>query len=177
MMRQKKSIRASQRKERDAKIRGIHASHRLAPGRCIVRNLRISPRKVRLVLDMVRSSPVDVAMSHLKFNPNGSSGYVLKGLMSAIANWQALNAVESLSETPLFIVEARAGEGVPLKRMRPASRGRGHPFLRRSSHVYLTVNRNVGDGERKELDLELRAVDAGTGTPVTVKGSRYRYSR
>lgn len=103
-------------------------------------NVPTSPRKMRLVADLVRGKRVGLALSILKFTPNHGAIRLEKLLLSAVANWQAKNPDSKLEEADLFIKTVMVNEGRMLKRLRPAPQGRGHRIRKRSNHVTLIVD-------------------------------------
>jgi len=94
-----------------------------------------SPRKMRLVTDMVRGMAVNRALDVLKFSSKEASRRVEKLLLSAIANWQAKNEGVRLEESNLYVQEVFVDSARMLKRLRPAPQGRGHRIRKRSNHV------------------------------------------
>lgn len=102
-------------------------------------NCPTSPRKMRLVADLVRGKKVEEALAILKFNTKEASNRVEKLLVSAIANWQAKNENSSIEEADLFVKEIRVDGGAMLKRLRPAPQGRAHRIRKRSNHVTLVL--------------------------------------
>ncbi|MAN26275.1 MULTISPECIES: 50S ribosomal protein L22 [Mesonia] len=102
-------------------------------------NCPTSPRKMRLVADLVRGEGVEKALQVLKFNNKEASGRLEKLLLSAIANWQMKNEDASLEDAELFIKEIRVDGGSMLKRLRPAPQGRAHRIRKRSNHVTLVL--------------------------------------
>ncbi len=105
-------------------------------------NCPTSPRKMRLVADLVRGAEVEKALAILRFNPKEASRRIEKLLLSAIANWQAKNEDANIEEADLFIKEIRVDSGRMLKRLRPAPQGRAHRIRKRSNHVTLVVGAN-----------------------------------
>ncbi len=105
-------------------------------------NCPTSPRKMRLVADLVRGEKVDKALSILKFNNKEASGRLEKLLLSAIANWQAKNEDADVESAELFVKEIKVDSGSMLKRLRPAPQGRAHRIRKRSNHVTLVVGAN-----------------------------------
>ncbi len=105
-------------------------------------NCPTSPRKMRLVADLVRGAEVEKALAILRFNPKEASRRLEKLLLSAIANWQAKNEDANIEEADLFIKEIRVDSGRMLKRLRPAPQGRAHRIRKRSNHVTLVVGAN-----------------------------------
>ena len=105
-------------------------------------NCPTSPRKMRLVADLVRGEKVEHALNILKFNSKEASGRLEKLLLSAIANWQSKNEDASIEEAELFVKEIRVDGGAMLKRLRPAPQGRAHRIRKRSNHVTIVVGAN-----------------------------------
>ena len=102
-------------------------------------NCPTSPRKMRLVADLVRGKDVEQALNILKFNSKEASKRLEKLLLSAIANWQAKNEDASVEDADLFVQEIRVDGGSMLKRLRPAPQGRAHRIRKRSNHVTMVV--------------------------------------
>ena len=103
----------------------------------IAKDVRVSPRKVKLVVDMVRGKSVDEALVMLKFVPSHAAEAVAKVIKSAAAN--AENNYEMLP-SELKIVEIFANEGHTFKRFRSQARGRVSPILKRSTHIVVSVS-------------------------------------
>ncbi|MGB5191118.1 50S ribosomal protein L22 [Robiginitalea sp.] len=102
-------------------------------------NCPTSPRKMRLVADLVRGEDVEKALAILKFNSKEASRRLEKLLLSAIANWQAKNEESDVENAELFVKEIRVDGGRMLKRLRPAPQGRAHRIRKRSNHVTLVL--------------------------------------
>lgn len=102
-------------------------------------NCPTSPRKIRIVADLVRGKDVEQALYILKFNSKEASRRLEKLLLSAISNWQAKNEDASVEEAELFVQEIRVDGGSMLKRLRPAPQGRAHRIRKRSNHVTMVV--------------------------------------
>jgi large subunit ribosomal protein L22 len=98
--------------------------------------VRISPRKVRLVTDMIVGRPVEEAAAILRFLPNAAARDVAKVLRSATAN--AENNF-NLTADELHVESAIANEGPTLKRIRPRAQGRAFQILKRTSHITVSV--------------------------------------
>jgi large subunit ribosomal protein L22 len=98
-----------------------------------------SPRKMRLVVDLIRGIEVNRALNILKFSPKEASRRVEKLLMSAIANWQGKNEGVRLEDSKLVVKTVFVDSGRMLKRLRPAPQGRGYRVRKRSNHVTLVV--------------------------------------
>ncbi len=105
-----------------------------------LKNVPTSPRKMRLVADLVRGKRVGVALSILKFTPNHPAIRLEKLVLSAVANWQAKNPDVKLEEADLFVKTIMVDEGRSLKRLRTAPQGRGHRIRKRSNHVTLVID-------------------------------------
>ena len=105
-------------------------------------NCSISPRKMRLVADLVRGKAVEKALGILKFNTKSASVYIEKLLMSALSNWQTKNENKDISDASLFIKEIRVDSAGMIKRLRPAPQGRAHRIRKRSNHVTLILGSN-----------------------------------
>ena len=109
-----------------------------------------SPRKMRLVTDMVRGMAVNRALDVLKFSSKEASRRVEKLLLSAIANWQAKNEGVRLEESNLYVQEVFVDSARMLKRLRPAPQGRGHRIRKRSNHVTIRLaSKNVVEENTK----------------------------
>jgi len=109
--------------------------------KAVAKDTGISPRKVRLLVDMVRGKKVDEALTMLRFTPTPTARVVAKVVKSAAAN--AENNFQ-MSPLDLKIVTIFADEARTLKRFRPRSRGRASPILKRSSHITVIVDEVEG---------------------------------
>lgn len=98
-----------------------------------------SPRKMRLVADLVRGQEVEKALAILRFSTKDASRKLEKLLLSAIANWQAKNEDADIENANLIVSEIRVDGGRSLKRLRPAPQGRAHRIRKRSNHVTLVL--------------------------------------
>jgi large subunit ribosomal protein L22 len=105
-----------------------------------LKNVPTSPRKMRLIADLVRGKRVGLALSILKYTPNHGSLKLEKLLLSAVANWQAKNPEEKIEDADLYVKTIFVDEGRMLKRLRPAPQGRAHRIRKRSNHVTLIVD-------------------------------------
>ncbi len=104
-----------------------------------------SPRKMRLVTDLIRGMEVNKALDILKFTEKEAAKRVEKLLLSAISNWQAKNEGIRIEDTSIFVKEVFVEQGKTLKRLRPAPQGRAHRIRKRSNHVTIildSVNNN-----------------------------------
>ncbi len=104
--------------------------------RAVLRYARISPRKVKIVNDLIRNKPVDEAMGILYNTPKAASELLIKLLGSAVAN--AENNF-GMSGDKLYISEIYANEGPTLKRIRPRAQGRAFRIMKRTSHITIVV--------------------------------------
>jgi len=103
-----------------------------------------SPRKMRLVADMIRGKRVDLALAMLRMSTKEAAGRLEKLLLSALANWQAKNSGSRIEDQELVVKQVNVDSGRQLKRLRPAPQGRGHRIRKRSNHITLVVdNKNI----------------------------------
>ena len=100
-------------------------------------NCPTSPRKMRLVADIIRGEDVDKALHILKFNPKEASMRLEKLLLSALANWEVKNEGARMEDNQLFVKKVTVDSGRMLKRVQPAPQGRAHRIRKRSNHVTL----------------------------------------
>lgn len=108
--------------------------------RAILRNVPTSPRKMRLVADMIRGQKVSKALALLKFQPQATSPVLHKVLLSAVANWQQLNEDAKLEDADLIVKTVFIDGGRMLKRLRPAPQGRAHRIRKRSNHITIVID-------------------------------------
>jgi large subunit ribosomal protein L22 len=120
-------------------------------------NCPTSPRKMRLIADMIRGKKVELALVMLKNSPQVSSDRLYTLLKSAIANWQAKNEGVRLEDSDLYISEISVDSGRVLKRIRTAPQGRAHRIKKRSNHVTLVVdsmNQPAQEVEEETVETE-----------------------
>lgn len=103
-------------------------------------NVPTSPRKMRLVADVIRGEDVLKALNMLKFMPQDAARRLEKLLLSAIANWQAKNEEQNADEAALIVREIYVDSARMLKRLRPAPQGRAHRIRKRSNHVTIILD-------------------------------------
>lgn len=103
-------------------------------------NCPTSPRKMRLIADLVRGMDVEKALSVMKFSDKEAAGRVHKLLLSAMANWQAKNEGQRIEDSNLFIKEINVDGGRMLKRIHTAPQGRAHRVRKRSNHVTMIID-------------------------------------
>ncbi|HVS90585.1 MAG TPA: 50S ribosomal protein L22 [Mucilaginibacter sp.] len=105
-----------------------------------LQNCPTSPRKMRLVVDLIRGENVEKALYILKYTNKEAAIRVEKLLLSAIKNWEAKNEGKRVEDSGLYVKEVQVGGGRQLKRLRPAPQGRGYRIRKRSNHVTLIVD-------------------------------------
>ena len=105
-----------------------------------LQNCPTSPRKMRLVVDLIRGENVEKALYILKYTNKEAAIRVEKLLLSAIKNWEAKNEGKRVEDSGLYVKEIQVGGGRQLKRLRPAPQGRGYRIRKRSNHVTLIVD-------------------------------------
>jgi|TARA_B100000902_G_scaffold77839_1_gene82595 large subunit ribosomal protein L22 len=103
-------------------------------------NCPTSPRKMRLIADLIRGMDAEKALSELKHNPKEASIRMEKLLLSALANWEAKNEGKNMDESNLYVSEVKVDSGRMLKRIQPAPQGRAHRIRKRSNHVTIVVD-------------------------------------
>lgn len=103
-------------------------------------NVPTSPRKMRLIADLIRGKKVGHALNILKFDSKSGSPKLEKLLLSAIANWQEKNPSDSIEDADLIVKTIFVNEGRQLKRLRPAPQGRAFRVRKRSNHVTISVD-------------------------------------
>src|SRR5512140_3069583 len=103
-------------------------------------NCPTSPRKMRLVVDMIRGIEVNRALDILRFSTKEPSKRIEKLLLSAIANWQKKNEDVRIEKSNLYVKEVQVDGGRMLKRLRPAPQGRGYRVRKRSNHVTILLD-------------------------------------
>jgi large subunit ribosomal protein L22 len=107
----------------------FQAKHRFA---------RISPRKARLLMDLVRGRDVDEAITMLRFSKQRSSGMIEKVIRSAVANATEQEAVNR--RNALYVAQAWVDPGPTIKRFQPKDRGKAYPIMKRTSHLCVTLD-------------------------------------
>ena len=110
----------------------------------VAKYVRISPYKVRTVLDLIRGKSVREAQAILEHSVNGGAAPTKKVLMSAVANAEHN---QGMDRGDLFVAECFANGGTMLKRMQPVSKGRGHAILKRTSHITVILDVKKAEGE------------------------------
>ena len=103
-------------------------------------NCSITPRKMRLVADLVRGVEVNKALNILQHDSKDASVSLGKLLRSAVANWEQKNEDKSIEEASLFVKSIEVGSAGMLKRIQAAPQGRAHRIRKRSNHVTIVVD-------------------------------------
>lgn len=124
------------REKRDAK----KEASKTGPVVAKLSNVPSSPRKMRLVADLIRGERVNKALNILKHEPKVGANNLEKLLLSAISNWGIKNQDQKLEEADLFVKDIWVDGGRVLKRLRPAPQGRAHRIRKRSNHVTLVID-------------------------------------
>jgi large subunit ribosomal protein L22 len=126
--------------------------------KAFLKNYRQSPRKVRLVANLVKGKNVKEAEVELDFLPKRAGFPIKKLLLSAIANAKAMG----IERDNLFIKELRVDKGIVMKRMMPAAMGTGHRINKRTSHINIILAEKVvtkeNKKEKKEKKIEIEKV-------------------
>ena len=108
--------------------------------KAVLKGYPTSPRKMRLVADLIRGKEVDMAMNILSVTPRAGSEPLKKLLRSAIANWEEKNEGGRVNPSELIVKEIYVDSARMLKRYRPAPQGRAHRIRKRSNHVTLVLD-------------------------------------
>jgi len=119
----------------------------------VLRDCPTSPRKMRLVVDMIRGQEVNKALDLLKYSSKEASHRVEKLLLSAISNWQNKNEGIRIEDSRLYVKEAYVDQGRTLKRLRPAPQGRAHRIRKRSNHVTLVLDSLMPEQEQVKKEV------------------------
>lgn len=121
-----------------------------------LRNVPMSARKMRMVVDIIRGKDVEDALDILRFTKREAAVWLEKLVVSAIANWEhKLGGMENADDYDLYIKTIFADEGTMLKRFRPAPHGRAHRIRKRTNHVTVIVENRVP----LPADAKIGAVD------------------
>ncbi len=116
-------------------------------------NCPTSPRKMRLVAELIRGKDVETALNILKFSAKEASGRVYKLMLSAIANWQEKNEGVRMEDSNLYVKSIMVDSARQLKRIRPAPQGRAHRIRKRSNHVTVILG-SLNQPEIQEVEEE-----------------------
>lgn len=133
----RKRIKAEQRKEAEKSIY-----------KAVLRNCPSSPRKMRLVANMIRGKEVNLALNMLKYSPQYAARKLETLLLSAISNWQNKNEGVRIEDSKLYIKQIMVDGGRSLKRIQPAPQGRAYRIRKRSNHVTLFLDSINKDAQK-----------------------------
>ena len=140
--------------------------------KAVEKYLRMSPRKIRYVVDLVKEKPVEEAVDILTFMPRRAAVVVKKAIESAVSNAVENFKEYKIAEEELFIKEIYVSEGPTLKRWKPRARGRADRVMKRTAHLTVIVSDSVA-GEEGQMIKEKKAVKPRkTGKPEKVAGSK-----
>ena len=129
--------------------------------RAVEKYIRMSPRKVRLVVDLVKARPVEEAVDILTFTRRRAATAVRKAIESAVSNALENFKEYKISEDELYIKEIYVTEGPTLKRWKPRARGRADRVMKRTSHIFVVVS-DFSPGEEKGPEKTGKKEKAGT---------------
>ncbi|RLD90343.1 MAG: 50S ribosomal protein L22 [Bacteroidetes bacterium] len=116
-----------------------------------LRNVPTSPRKMRLVADLVRGMDVEKAMHVLQHTSKEAAGRLYKLVRSAVANWEVKNEGARIEDNALYVKEISVDSGRMLKRVQPAPQGRAYRVRKRSNHVTLILGNRLDDMNQVEV--------------------------
>jgi large subunit ribosomal protein L22 len=127
------------------------------PALAKLKNVPTSPRKMRLIADLIRGERVNKALNILKYEPKVGSPKLEKLLLSAISGWTAKHQDVKLEDADLYVKDIWVDGGRVLKRLRPAPQGRAHRVRKRSNHVTLIIDSfKVADAENTTTEKETK---------------------
>ena len=132
------------------KLEAIKLAAKTGPATAYLNNAPTTPRKMRLIADLIRGERVSNALNILKYDAKHPSAKMEKLLLSAINNWEAKNTDVKLEDADLFVKEIFVGGGRILKRLRPAPQGRAHRVRKRSNHITLVIDRMPAKAEKEK---------------------------
>lgn len=142
----KKSVRIRLQKEAESKFREENKG-KLGAVKSSLKNVPTSPRKMRLVADMIRGERASSALNILRFDDHHASQTLEKLLLTSLADWQASNEDVNIEDADLYIKEIYVDSARMLKRLRPAPQGRAHRIRKRSNHVTIVIDNMAADTE------------------------------
>jgi len=146
----RRSVVKKQKKE------AVKVAKKQGAAEAFLNNVPTSPRKMRLVTDIIRGEKVAKALSILKYQPQQGAKRLEKLLLSAISNWQAKNEGQDLDD--LIVKEISVDAGRMLKRLRPAPQGRAYRVRKRSNHVNLVLDTINGSSPVKVAESVAKEV-------------------
>lgn len=112
-----------------------------------------SPRKARLVADLIRGKKVSHALGILSYQPQAAAPVMRKVILSAVANWQDQNQGAKIEDTELYVKTVMVDGGRSLKRLRPAPQGRGYRIRKRSHHLTIIVADLVKESSDNKVEV------------------------
>lgn len=136
------------------KLKAIKEAAKVGAATAFLNNAPTSPRKMRLVADMIRGMRVNKALNVLKYEAKHPASKMEKLLLSAINSWEVKNG--GLDKADLYVKEVFVDGGRQLKRLRPAPQGRAHRVRKRSNHVTLTVDNMPAQQETSSTPKETK---------------------
>jgi len=137
-------------------------------------NYPTSPRKMRLLADLIRGMEVDKALGVLQFNPKHPAVPLFKLLKSAINNWEQKNTDAKVEDADLIVKTIMVDGGRVIRRMRPAPQGRGYRIRKRSNHVTLIVDSKATKVVKAEKLITKKGDPVEEKVPPVVKKARTR---
>jgi large subunit ribosomal protein L22 len=138
--------------------------------RAVVRNLRVSPRKLNLVAGLIRGKKVDTALADLEFSRKRIAQDVRKGVMSAVANAENNH---NLDVNDLIVSEAWVGKNLVMKRFAARGRGRASSIMKPFAQITIIVRQSEEDASAKKRVKKTKEVPKGAGKPAAqAKGDR-----
>lgn len=120
-----------------------------------LRNVPTSPRKMRLVADMIRGMKVELALHTLTYSPKAAAKPMYKVLRSAVANWETKNERKRIEDADLYVKEVFVDEGRTLKRIQPAPQGRAHRIRKRSNHITIVVDSRIVEDVNEDVKTKV----------------------
>ncbi|MCO6498214.1 MAG: 50S ribosomal protein L22 [Chitinophagaceae bacterium] len=123
-------------------------------------NYPTSPRKMRLLADLIRGMEVEKALDILQYNPKHPATPLYKLLKSAINNWEQKNAGERVEDAGLVVKTIMVDGGRVIKRLRPAPQGRGYRVRKRSNHVTIIIDKPGSKSAEQKVEATHEAVEA-----------------
>ena len=133
-------------------------------------NYPTSPRKMRLLADLIRGMEVDKALGVLQFNPKHPAVPLYKLLKSAINNWEQKNVDAKVEDAGLIVKTIMVDGGRVIRRMRPAPQGRGYRIRKRSNHVTLVVDsKTIKPVKEKKVTTKKEEPVEALAAPVVKK--------
>jgi large subunit ribosomal protein L22 len=136
------------------KIEAKKEAAKVGPSVVKLKNVPTSPRKMRLIADLIRGERVNKALNILKYEPKVGSPKLEKLLLSAISGWTSKHQDVKLEEADLYVKDIWVDGGRILKRLRPAPQGRAHRVRKRSNHVTLVVDSFKGEATAENTTTE-----------------------